>query len=72
MWLKNIFIQQKNIPMQFLFMIEFLWIDLAQTTEIRPTSGVIDGRARGASLPPGKLNVKTGPPLLDILIFSIP
>ena len=25
----------------------------------------------GASGPPGKLNVKTGPPLIDILIFNI-
>ena len=34
-------------------------------------SGVIAGGAKGRSAPPGKLNVKTGPPLGDILIFSI-
>jgi len=33
-------------------------------------SGVTDG-GKGASLPPGKPNVKTGPPFVDILIFSI-
>ena len=33
-------------------------------------SGVTD-RGKRASLPPGKLNVKTGPPPVDSLIFSI-
>jgi len=33
-------------------------------------SGVTDG-GPGGEPPPGKLNVKTGPPLVDILIFSI-
>jgi len=33
-------------------------------------SGVTD-EGEGASRPPGKLNVKTEPPLADILIFSI-
>jgi len=36
------------------------------------SSGVTDGRGKGSSRPPGKLNVKTGPPLADILIFNIP
>jgi len=31
-------------------------------------SGIIDGEARERT-PPGKMNVKTGPPLVDILIF---
>jgi len=31
-------------------------------------SGVIDG---GSGPPPGKLNVKTGPPLARLLIFTI-
>jgi len=38
------------------------------------TSGVTDGGRQGASLPPGKPNVKAGPPLADIadiLIFTI-
>jgi len=35
-------------------------------------SGVIDGGgARGRAAPPGKLNLKTGPPFADILIFII-
>ena len=33
-------------------------------------SGVTDG-GQGAEPPPGKLNVKTGPSLLDVLVFSI-
>jgi len=33
-------------------------------------SSVSDG-GRGASRPPGKVNVDTGPPLADILIYSI-
>ena len=35
------------------------------------TSGVPYGRVRGRAAPPGKLNVKTGPPLAEILIFVI-
>jgi len=35
----------------------------------RKTCGVTDGQ--GASCPPGRLNVKTGPSLAYILIFSI-
>jgi len=34
-------------------------------------SGVIDRGAKGRAAPPGKLKANTGPPLLDILIFSI-
>jgi len=34
-------------------------------------SGVTDREARGRAAPPGKLNIKTGPPLVDILTFSI-
>ena len=35
-------------------------------------SGVIDGGGQGVEAPPpGKLNVKIGPLLVDILIFSI-
>ena len=30
-----------------------------------------DGGARGRTAPPGKLNVKAGPPSADIMIFSI-
>jgi len=30
-----------------------------------------DRGAKGRNAPPGKLNVKTGPPLVDILILSI-
>jgi len=35
------------------------------------SSGVTDRGARGRDAPSGKLNVKTGPPLVDILSFSI-
>jgi len=35
------------------------------------TSGVTDGRVGGRAAPSGKLNVKTGPLLIDILIFRI-
>ena len=35
-------------------------------------SGATERGARGRATPPGKLNVKTGPPLVDILLFSIP
>jgi len=35
-------------------------------------SGVTDRGAKGRSVPTGKLNVTTGPPLIDILLFSIP
>jgi len=39
---------------------------------VAPTgSGVTDRAARGRAAPPSKLNVKTEPPLVDILIFSI-
>ena len=34
-------------------------------------SGIIDEGQGGATSPRGKLNVKTGPRLVDILIFSI-
>jgi len=34
-------------------------------------SGVTNGGARGRAPLPGNLNAKTGPPLVDILIFSI-
>jgi len=33
-------------------------------------SGVTDKGERCKPPPPGKLNVKTGPPVIDILIFS--
>jgi len=33
-------------------------------------SGVTDRGTRWRAAPPGKLNVETGPPLVDILIFS--
>jgi len=34
-------------------------------------SSVTDRGARGRVAPPGKHNVKTGPPLVDILTFNI-
>ena len=33
-------------------------------------SGITDGRAGRRAATPGKLNVKTGPPLAEILVFS--
>ena len=36
-----------------------------------PRSGVTDVGARGRAAPPGKLNVKNGPPSVNILIFTI-
>jgi len=38
-------------------------------TPLTAHSGVIDRGARGQAVPPVKLNVETGPPLVDILIF---
>jgi len=35
------------------------------------SNGVTDGGKRGESPPRGKINAKTGPPIADILIFSI-
>ena len=37
---------------------------------LAPDNGVTDG-GQWVEPPPGKLNVKTGPPIVDILIFSI-
>jgi len=31
----------------------------------------VTGRGQGGELPPGKLNVKTGPPLVDILVYLV-
>ena len=33
-------------------------------------NGVTDRGAKGRAAPPDKLNVETGPPLVDILMFS--